>query len=232
MLSDRQADSPPNPFPPRHHLPGAFIDPTFFLSRAVSNVISSVVFGDRFDYEDKEFLSLLRMMLGSFQFTSTSTGQVTGPSLALLRPCSNLLTAPPPGDRCSKGLPSCRQVLSEPAFSLKQFNSCTRSQDRVPISSLQSEDMSTNTVPTKTRKTKMSRKEGSSLQATFPQLSSLSCEVFPSQFTLISKWCPCSHVFFNLKLFFIGILSCSITLLLIIVTQVSFLRNLFSLLIM
>uniref|UniRef100_M3XMS9 Cytochrome P450 n=1 Tax=Mustela putorius furo TaxID=9669 RepID=M3XMS9_MUSPF len=37
---------------------------------------SSIVFGDRFDYEDKEFLSLLRMMLGSFQFTATSTGQL------------------------------------------------------------------------------------------------------------------------------------------------------------
>ncbi|XP_036202842.1 cytochrome P450 2A13-like isoform X2 [Myotis myotis] len=55
---------------------GAFIDPTFFLSRTVSNVISSIVFGDRFDYEDKEFLSLLRMMLGSFQFTATPTGQL------------------------------------------------------------------------------------------------------------------------------------------------------------
>ncbi|XP_006900971.1 PREDICTED: cytochrome P450 2A13-like isoform X2 [Elephantulus edwardii] len=55
---------------------GAFIDPTYFLSRTVSNVISSIVFGDRFDYEDKEFLSLLRMMLGSFQFTATSTGQL------------------------------------------------------------------------------------------------------------------------------------------------------------
>nr|XP_023423407.1 cytochrome P450 2A11-like [Cavia porcellus] len=55
---------------------GAFIDPTFYLSRAVSNIISSIVFGDRFDYEDKEFLLLLRMMLGSFQFTATSTGQL------------------------------------------------------------------------------------------------------------------------------------------------------------
>uniref|UniRef100_A0A1D5R3N7 Cytochrome P450 n=1 Tax=Macaca mulatta TaxID=9544 RepID=A0A1D5R3N7_MACMU len=55
---------------------GANIDPTFFLSRTVCNVISSIVFGDRFDYEDKEFLSLLRMMLGSFQFTSTSMGQL------------------------------------------------------------------------------------------------------------------------------------------------------------
>uniref|UniRef100_A0A8C9KF98 Cytochrome P450 n=1 Tax=Panthera tigris altaica TaxID=74533 RepID=A0A8C9KF98_PANTA len=55
---------------------GTFIDPTFFLSRTVSNVISSIVFGDRFDYENKEFLSLLRMMLGSFQFTATSMGQL------------------------------------------------------------------------------------------------------------------------------------------------------------
>ncbi|XP_066099545.1 cytochrome P450 2A13-like isoform X1 [Saccopteryx bilineata] len=55
---------------------GASIDPTFFLSRTVSNVISSIVFGDRFDYEDKEFLSMLSMMLGSFQFTATPTGQL------------------------------------------------------------------------------------------------------------------------------------------------------------
>ncbi|XP_036263919.1 cytochrome P450 2A13-like [Pipistrellus kuhlii] len=55
---------------------GAFIDPTFFLSRTVSNVISFIVFGDRFDYEDKEFLSLLSMILGSFQFTATSKGQL------------------------------------------------------------------------------------------------------------------------------------------------------------
>ncbi|XP_041509936.1 cytochrome P450 2A5-like [Microtus oregoni] len=55
---------------------GAFIDPTFYLSKTVSNVISSIVFGDRFDYEDKELLSLLKMMTGSFQFTATSSGQL------------------------------------------------------------------------------------------------------------------------------------------------------------
>uniref|UniRef100_A0A8C8SLJ4 Uncharacterized protein n=1 Tax=Pelusios castaneus TaxID=367368 RepID=A0A8C8SLJ4_9SAUR len=38
---------------------GLPFDPIFFLSRTVSNVISSVVFGSRFDYEDKTFLSLL-----------------------------------------------------------------------------------------------------------------------------------------------------------------------------
>ncbi|XP_066098466.1 cytochrome P450 2A13-like [Saccopteryx bilineata] len=55
---------------------GDFIDPTLFLSQTVSNVINSIVFGDRFDYEDKEFLSMLSMMLGIFQFTATPTGQL------------------------------------------------------------------------------------------------------------------------------------------------------------
>ncbi|XP_051017876.1 cytochrome P450 2A8-like [Acomys russatus] len=55
---------------------GACIDPTFYMSRTVSNVISSIVFGDRFEYDNKEFLSLLGMMMRSFQFTATSTGQL------------------------------------------------------------------------------------------------------------------------------------------------------------
>ncbi|XP_005414057.1 PREDICTED: cytochrome P450 2G1-like [Chinchilla lanigera] len=45
---------------------GAPIEPTFFLSRTVSNVISSIVFGSRFDYEDKQFQALLRMFNESF----------------------------------------------------------------------------------------------------------------------------------------------------------------------
>uniref|UniRef100_A0A8C8S4I4 Uncharacterized protein n=1 Tax=Pelusios castaneus TaxID=367368 RepID=A0A8C8S4I4_9SAUR len=55
---------------------GLPFDPTYCLSRTVSNVISSVVFGDRFDYEDKEFLSLLYMMTESFRFTCTAWGQL------------------------------------------------------------------------------------------------------------------------------------------------------------
>ncbi|XP_066463037.1 cytochrome P450 2C16-like [Eleutherodactylus coqui] len=35
------------------------LDPTLYFSKAVSNVICSVVFGNRFEYEDKEFLKLL-----------------------------------------------------------------------------------------------------------------------------------------------------------------------------
>nr|XP_056703262.1 cytochrome P450 2A13-like [Euleptes europaea] len=55
---------------------GAPFDPTYILSRTVSNVISSITFGNRFDYEDKEFLSLLNMITESFRFTSTSWGQL------------------------------------------------------------------------------------------------------------------------------------------------------------
>ncbi|XP_054855801.1 cytochrome P450 2G1-like isoform X1 [Eublepharis macularius] len=55
---------------------GLPFDPTFFLSRTVSNVISSVVFGSRFDYEDQTFLSLLRMINESFIEMSTPWAQL------------------------------------------------------------------------------------------------------------------------------------------------------------
>uniref|UniRef100_A0A8C3HAC6 Cytochrome P450 n=1 Tax=Chrysemys picta bellii TaxID=8478 RepID=A0A8C3HAC6_CHRPI len=55
---------------------GSPFDPIFFLSRTVSNVISAVVFGSRFDYEDKTFLSLLRMINESFVEMSTPWAQV------------------------------------------------------------------------------------------------------------------------------------------------------------
>lgn len=37
-------------------------NPTVFLTHAVSNIICSTVFGDRFDYEDKKFLDLIEML--------------------------------------------------------------------------------------------------------------------------------------------------------------------------
>ncbi|XP_023364013.1 cytochrome P450 2G1-like [Otolemur garnettii] len=55
---------------------GAPIEPTFFLSRTVSNVISSVVFGSRFDYEDKQFLHLLQLMNETFTEMSTPWTQL------------------------------------------------------------------------------------------------------------------------------------------------------------
>ncbi|XP_073405328.1 cytochrome P450 2F3-like [Dendrobates tinctorius] len=49
-------------------------DPTFFLSRAVSNVICSIVFGNRMEHEDKRFLSLLQLINENFQIISSGWG--------------------------------------------------------------------------------------------------------------------------------------------------------------
>ncbi|XP_053577687.1 cytochrome P450 2C29-like isoform X2 [Bombina bombina] len=49
------------------------VDPTFYFSKAVSNVIASVVFGERFEYEDKQYLYLLDTFNKSFSaFSSVS----------------------------------------------------------------------------------------------------------------------------------------------------------------
>ncbi|KAG8143705.1 hypothetical protein E2320_000914 [Naja naja] len=45
-------------------------------SRSVSNVISSIAFGSRFDYEDQEFLSLLTAVTEIFRFSSSARGQL------------------------------------------------------------------------------------------------------------------------------------------------------------
>ncbi|NXY44075.1 CP2H1 protein, partial [Ceuthmochares aereus] len=37
-------------------------NPGIFLIHAVSNIICSIVFGDRFDYEDKKFLTLINLL--------------------------------------------------------------------------------------------------------------------------------------------------------------------------
>lgn len=53
------------------------VDPAFFLSRAVSNVICSLVFGQRFDYEDKNFLHMLQIISRLLRFFSSPQGQVS-----------------------------------------------------------------------------------------------------------------------------------------------------------
>ncbi|XP_063287242.1 cytochrome P450 2G1-like [Pelobates fuscus] len=52
------------------------VDPTFFFSKAVSNVISSVVFGNRFEYESKEFLTLLSLFNEIFRGFSSVWAQM------------------------------------------------------------------------------------------------------------------------------------------------------------
>nr|XP_033810049.1 cytochrome P450 2C23-like [Geotrypetes seraphini] len=51
-------------------------DPKFFFSRSVSNVICSVVFGNRFEYEDENFLALLNLLNENFQFFSSVCSQL------------------------------------------------------------------------------------------------------------------------------------------------------------
>ncbi|XP_043115385.1 cytochrome P450 2A12-like [Puntigrus tetrazona] len=52
------------------------VDPVIFISRTVSNVICSLVFGQRFDYEDRDFLGLLQILSKVLRFGSSPQGQV------------------------------------------------------------------------------------------------------------------------------------------------------------
>ncbi|XP_047018768.2 cytochrome P450 2C14-like [Ictalurus punctatus] len=52
------------------------VDPTFYLSRAVSNIICALVFGQRFSYEDRHFLHLLQVFTGVLQFGSSTWAQL------------------------------------------------------------------------------------------------------------------------------------------------------------
>ncbi|CAI5764457.1 cytochrome P450 2C19-like [Podarcis lilfordi] len=52
------------------------LDPTYLLSCALSNVICAIVFGKRYDYNDKKFLSMMSLMNENFQVLSSSWGQL------------------------------------------------------------------------------------------------------------------------------------------------------------
>ncbi|XP_074883013.1 cytochrome P450 2C8-like isoform X3 [Buteo buteo] len=54
---------------------GTPFDPTFMLSCAVSNVICSIIFGKRYDYEDKKFLALMSNMNNIFEMINSPWGQ-------------------------------------------------------------------------------------------------------------------------------------------------------------
>ncbi|KAM4696363.1 LOW QUALITY PROTEIN: uncharacterized protein WCC33_015131 [Rhinophrynus dorsalis] len=55
---------------------GRPFDPTFFLSCAVSNIICSIVFGQRFDYKDERFLSLLNNINSALRFMNSTWGLI------------------------------------------------------------------------------------------------------------------------------------------------------------
>ncbi|KAA0713546.1 Cytochrome P450 2G1 [Triplophysa tibetana] len=52
------------------------VDIAFFVSRAVSNVICSLVFGQRFSYKDENFLHLLHIISKTVRFISSPWGQM------------------------------------------------------------------------------------------------------------------------------------------------------------
>ncbi|XP_069799510.1 cytochrome P450 2C8-like [Dendropsophus ebraccatus] len=52
------------------------ISPEYIMRQAVSNVICSVVFGERFDYDNQNFLTLLKYINDIFELFNTRSGQV------------------------------------------------------------------------------------------------------------------------------------------------------------
>lgn len=48
----------------------------FILSRSVSNIICSVIFGSRFDYDDGRLLTIIRFINDNFQIMSSSWGEM------------------------------------------------------------------------------------------------------------------------------------------------------------
>ncbi|KAM8954141.1 cytochrome P450 2B4-like [Pelodytes ibericus] len=51
-------------------------DPTPLMGQAVSNIVCSIVFGERFDYEDKDFKSLLKCIRDLFNQMNSPSGQL------------------------------------------------------------------------------------------------------------------------------------------------------------
>ncbi|XP_076430545.1 cytochrome P450 2B1-like isoform X1 [Peromyscus maniculatus bairdii] len=55
---------------------GAPLDPTFLFQGITANIICSIVFGERFDYKDRQFLRLLDLFYRSFSLFSSFSSQV------------------------------------------------------------------------------------------------------------------------------------------------------------
>ncbi|XP_006900969.1 PREDICTED: cytochrome P450 2F3-like [Elephantulus edwardii] len=55
---------------------GEPFDPKYVLSRSVSNIICSVIFGSRFDYEDERLLTIIKLINDNFQIMSSPWGEM------------------------------------------------------------------------------------------------------------------------------------------------------------
>ncbi|XP_052035867.1 cytochrome P450 2B1-like [Apodemus sylvaticus] len=55
---------------------GAPLDPTFIFQCITANIICSIVFGERFDYSDRQFLRLLELFYRTFSLISSLSSQV------------------------------------------------------------------------------------------------------------------------------------------------------------
>nr|AUD09150.1 cytochrome P450 family 2 subfamily B [Neotoma stephensi] len=55
---------------------GAPLDPTFLFQCITANIICSIVFGERFDYKDRQFLRLLDLFYQTFSLMSSFSSQV------------------------------------------------------------------------------------------------------------------------------------------------------------
>ena len=50
------------------------------MSRSVSNIICSVIFGSRFDYDDDRLLTIIHLINENFQIMSSPWGEVRRPN--------------------------------------------------------------------------------------------------------------------------------------------------------
>ena len=65
--------------------PGKPFDPHFIINNAVSNIICSITFGERFDYQDSQFRELLRLLDEVLNLHTSLCCQVRQLSLPVLR---------------------------------------------------------------------------------------------------------------------------------------------------
>ncbi|XP_052013405.1 cytochrome P450 2B1-like [Apodemus sylvaticus] len=64
---------------------GTPLDPTFIFQCITANIICSIVFGERFDYSDRQFLRLLELFYRTFSLISSLSSQVFELSSAVLK---------------------------------------------------------------------------------------------------------------------------------------------------